>query len=65
MFTFTNALVALNSAIFVTVGNTGANDAQMTITRVTPAVGSFKVTCVNNGTQALNGTVSISFMIFN
>ena len=43
--------------------NKGANDAQMTVTRVEPAAGSFIVTGTNNGAAALNGDVIISFWI--
>lgn len=63
VFTFNNALVTATSQILCSVANTGANDAQMTVTRITPGVGAFTVTCTNNGAAALNGDVIISFMI--
>lgn len=65
VFTITNALVAATSGILVSAGNTGANDAQMTVQRVTPGAGSFTVTVKNNGAAALNGNVIISFWALN
>lgn len=64
-FTIANALVTASSAIMVTVSNLGANDAQMTLTRVKAGVGSFVVTTQNNGGAALNGDVSICFWVLN
>jgi hypothetical protein len=63
VFTITNATVIANSGIFVTAQNAGGNDAQMTITRVKPAVGSFEVTLRNDGAAALNGDVIITFWV--
>lgn len=63
IFTITNSIVTTNSALFVTVANEGANDAQMTITQVKRAAGSFTVTCKNNGAAALNGNVGITFWV--
>lgn len=65
VFTITNATVVANSGIFVTAQNAGANDAQMTVQRVLPAVGSFAVTLKNNGAAALNGDVIITFWVIN
>lgn len=64
-FTITNSLVSTSSGILVTVANQGANDAQLEIRRVTPLAGSFTVALVNSGSQALNGDVTISFMVLN
>lgn len=63
VFTITNAVCTAASAILVSVSNLGGNDAQMTVTRVTPGAGSFTVTTVNNGAAALNGDVIITFWI--
>jgi len=63
VFTITNSVATVGSAILVSAANLGANDAQMTITRVTPAAGSFTVTLTNNGAAALNGDVLITFWI--
>ena len=63
VFTITNATIIANSGIFVTAQNAGANDAQMTVTRVKPAVGSMEVTLRNDGAAALNGDVIITFWV--
>jgi len=63
VFTITNSLCTATSAILCTMANLGANDAQMTITRVIPDAGSFTVTGTNNGAAALNGNVHITFWI--
>jgi hypothetical protein len=62
-FTINSIRADATSNILVTVANEGSNDAQMTITRVKRAAGSFDVTVKNNGTAALNGDVSINFWI--
>jgi len=64
VFTITNSFSALSSAILVTANNLGANDAQMTVTRVTPGAGSFDVTLTNNGAAALNGDINICFWLY-
>lgn len=63
VFTITNANVTADTAMLVTVSNIGANDAQMTLTRVKQGVGSFEVTARNDGAAALNGDVIITWMI--
>ena len=63
VFTITNSVCTAGSAILCSMSNLGGNDAQMTITRVTPGVGSFTVTGTNNGAAALNGDVIITFWI--
>jgi hypothetical protein len=65
VFTITNSEAALNSQILATVANEGANDAQMYITRINRAVGSFAVTVVNDGAAALNGDLTLTFWILN
>lgn len=64
-FTITNALASATSGIDCSIANLGGNDAQMQITRTTPAAGSFVVATKNVGTQALNGNVIISFHVLN
>lgn len=63
VFTITNSLITTSSKIFVTACNEGANDAQMTVTRIKRIAGSMEVTLKNNGAAALNGNVVISFWI--
>lgn len=63
VFVITNSVVTTSSCVLVTVCNEGANDAQMTIQRVTRAAGSLSVTVKNNGAAALNGNVGISFWV--
>lgn len=62
-FTITNSVCTVNSRILATVANVGANDAKMTLERVKPLAGSFTLDVQNNGTQALNGNVIITFWI--
>jgi hypothetical protein len=63
-FIITNsALTDVHQAILVTANNGGANDAQMTVTRVLAEVGTLTVTLKNNGAAALNGDVNISFWL--
>lgn len=62
-FTITNSLVTIASVLLVTVCNEGANDAQMSIRRITRAAGSFVVKTVNNGAAALNGNVTVSWWL--
>ena len=62
-FTITNNVCTANSAIMVTVANKGANDANMSLERVTPLAGSFTLDVKNNGSQALNGDVIVTFWI--
>lgn len=62
-FTITNSLATTSSNILCTICNEGANDAQMTITRVNRGAGSFVVTATNNGAAALNGNVCLTFWI--
>ena len=64
-FTITNDEVSAGSGVIVTVGNGGANDAQMTLTRVNAGAGSLIVTARNDGAASLNGDVVISFWILN
>lgn len=63
VFVITNTIVTTSSCVLVTVCNEGANDAQMTVTRVTRGAGSMSVTCTNNGAAALNGNVAINFWV--
>lgn len=63
VFTVTNSNVTATSSILATVANGGANDAQMTLTRVLPGVGTVDFTTQNFGAQALNGDVIITFWV--
>lgn len=64
-FTITNSLVTTSSQILCTVANEGANDCQLNIRRITRAAGSFVVKVVNDGAAALNGNVTITFIVLN
>ena len=63
VLTVTNSVCTVGSAILCSLSNLGANDAQMTITRVTPGAGSFTVTATNNGAASLNGNLILTFWI--
>lgn len=63
VFTITNSVCTTSSAILVSASTLGANDCQMTVTRVTPGAGSFTVTLTNNGAAACNGNIIITFWI--
>lgn len=63
--TITNSSITAGQGVFCTVSNGGANDAQMTITRIQTAAGVLTVTLRNNGAAALNGNVVISFWAIN
>jgi hypothetical protein len=63
VFTITNSLITATSSVFVSAANLGANDAQMTVTRVVPGTGSLAVTLTNNGAQALDGNVIITVWV--
>ena len=60
VITVTNTIVTVGSAIMVSAANLGANDAQMTVTRVVPGAGSYIVTLTNNGAAALNGDIILT-----
>lgn len=63
VFTITCNQVSTTSPIMHGCCNEGANDAQMTITRVNRSAGSFVVTVTNNGAAALNGNLHMTFWI--
>lgn len=65
VFIVNSAIVAANSAAVWGVSNGGANDAQMTVSRVQQGAGSITFTLTNNGAAALNGDVIITIWIFN
>jgi hypothetical protein len=62
-FTITNSLVSATSLILCNISNEGANDAKMTVTRINRGAGSFVVTATNNGSQALNGNLTVTFWV--
>ena len=63
-FTINNTVCTANSYIQLTIMNKGANDARIMVQRITPAAGSFTVDTINNGTQANNGDIIITFWIY-
>ena len=63
ILTLTNSLITATSAILVSAANFGANDAQMTVTRVIPGTGTAAITVLNNGAAALNGNIVLTFWI--
>ena len=63
VFTITNSVCGVGSAILCTMANLGAADAQLAITRVVPAAGSFTVTCQNLGAAQTNGDCILTFWI--
>ena len=60
-FSLVSDLIAEGYGILISAANSGANDAQMTVTRVEIADGIATVTLTNSGAAALNGDVIISF----
>lgn len=65
ILTLTNTFVTATSAILMTVMNVGANDARMSIEQILPSASSVEIILINNGTQALNGNVTIAFWVLN
>jgi len=63
VFTVTNTLAPTSSVIFASASNFGANDAQMTVTRIEPTAGTIEFTLTNYGAAALNGNVIIAYWI--
>jgi len=63
VFTITNTFVTTANTVFVSVSNDGANDAQMSISRVKQLAGSIEITLTNNGAAALSGNVMISIWV--
>ena len=61
LLTITNDWIDVGAPIMVTVQNSGANDAQMTVTQVETKDGSVEVVLTNNGAAALNGDIVITF----
>lgn len=59
VFIITNNKITIGSGLLVTAMNLGANDAQMTVTRVQPGAGTVSITLTNFGAAALNGDVMI------
>ena len=64
-FTITNSSVTTSNMMLLSLSNGGANDAQMTISRIEQLAGSIEVIATNNGAAALNGDVMISFWVMN
>lgn len=58
-----NTFVAANTPVLVTVQNQGANDAQLNIQRITTAANTLTVKVKNDGAQALNGNIVVTFAV--
>jgi hypothetical protein len=63
--TLTNASIKSTSNVFVSVGKGTATTGSPVATFVTPGTGSCAILIQNVGAVALNGTVLISFTMFN
>ena len=63
--TITCAVCTLTSTILVTATSLGAEDAQLTVTKVRNLAGSFVVTLTNLGAAALASDCALSFWILN
>lgn len=64
-FTITNSVATTTSQIICVASNEGANVARMTVTRINRSAGSFVVDVTNNGSAALNGNLTLTFIILN
>ena len=65
-FTLTNALVNANSIVLPVVGKGSATTGTPTVAWVTPAAGSVTIVIQNiHASAALNGTITIGFLVFN
>lgn len=64
-FTITNSIATTSSQIICVASNEGANVARMTVTRINRSAGSFVVDVTNNGSAALNGNITLTFIILN
>jgi len=65
-YTITNNVCQATSGLYVDVSNKSAgNDCKITKQASTPGAGSFTVDTINNGGQALDGDVIITFTIVN
>lgn len=60
VFIVTNAVITANSGVFVSAVTLGANDAQMTVTRIKTGAGTVSITLKNNGAAAVNGDIIIT-----
>ena len=64
--TLTNSSIAANSIVLVTVGAGTSTTGQATVAQVTPGAGSATIKIQNASTSAaLNGTLTISFLVVN
>jgi hypothetical protein len=62
--TLTNTLVAATSRVFASVQNGTNTQGELTVTSITPGSGSVAIVVKNShGSQALNGTIKISFLV--
>jgi len=64
--TITNSALGVGDGIFVTVSNTGTNDADIQLEGViTQTAGTITLHCINQGPAALNGSIIVTFWIIN
>ncbi len=64
--TLTNTLIATTSTVLASVGKGTATTGAPVVTWVTPAAGSAVIIIKNvHATEALNGTITINFVVFN
>jgi len=64
--TLTNSLIAATSAVFVSVGKGTATTGEPVVQFVTPAAGSVVILIRNvSAAGALNGTITIDFLVVN
>lgn len=64
--TLTNTQVAATSIVLASVQKGTATEGTPVVETITPAAGSVVIVIRNNhATQALNGTIKISFVVFN
>ena len=63
MITLTNSTITTGSAILIT-SNGGTNTTTDYVVEATPNTGFATITIYNNSVLALNGTMTLSFLVF-
>ncbi len=65
-FTLTNSLIAATSTVLATVGKGSSTTGAPVVTWTTPGPGTVDILIINkDSTNALNGTITINFVVFN
>lgn len=65
-FTVTNSAVGVGDGVFMTVSNTGSNNAHVTLDGVsTQTAGTLDLQVTNNGSAAVNGSIIVTFWVIN